>query len=138
MLADFLEALDGPVLAQEQNVNGTGVGAAVVVERRADGQIRNAVAVEITQSANRITEQITRSDIAAEVARKPADLLLVFDGAVLSHEENPNRARVCKRIVGIGCADGEIGHAVFVEVTYDGHRRAELVAESERSAEIAE
>ncbi len=52
-------------------------------------------------------------------------------------QENPHRAPVGPPVVIAGCPDGQVAHAVAVEIAQRGHRGAELIVIIEHAAEAA-
>ncbi len=60
-----------------------------------------------------------------------------LDRAVGVQKQDPHRACVAPSIVVEGSADGQIDHAVAVEIAECGHRSAEVIVVIERAGESA-
>ena len=57
-----------PVPVEEKNPHGAGSGCCFAVTRGADGEVNDAIAVEIADSNDRTTELISGVQLAAETA----------------------------------------------------------------------
>jgi len=83
---DLQLGLDRPVRIHEQDPRGATIGVA----HRPDGEIRNAIAVQIPRSSDRTAEQIVGPQRSTESAGVLSDLLLGLDGPIRIHEQDPH------------------------------------------------
>ncbi len=93
--ADLLLALDRAVGIHEEDPDRAAIGCAVVVSRRADGEVANAVAVEIAEACGRLSEGVAVVQYSREAALGIADLLVALDRAIGS-------------LGGAGAVDGDV------------------------------
>jgi hypothetical protein len=112
----FWWALTVPSAFEEQDVDWRRGWAAVVVVPGADGDVGDAVAVEVADGGDAVAELVEVVEVAGEAAGGVADLLLGADGAVGVHEQDVDGAAVGAAVVVFRHADGEVVDAVAVEV----------------------
>jgi hypothetical protein len=95
------------------------------------------VAVEVVQAGQRVAEEVSFEEVAAEAAQPFADLLPGRHGPVGIQEEDPHRSLArWTRVVG-GNAHREIAHAVAVQVADGRQRGPETIVGLQDAAESA-
>src|SRR5690606_8004419 len=73
---------------EEQHPHRPGVEVAVVVPGRSDGELGDAVAVEVAERGQRAPEEVAVVEVAGESALRRGDLLVVADAAEGVEEED--------------------------------------------------
>ena len=135
--ADLAVRLHGPVGVHEEDPDRPALGATVVVEGRAGGEVGHAIAVEVPQGGDGPPEVVEVVEHARKAPVELADLLVGLHRPVGVEEEDPQRSVLGAAVViGRGGGD-EIADRVPVEITGKGQREAELVVVVERSGEPA-
>ena len=118
-------------VAPEDDVAGAGAGAAAVVERRADNQVVEAVAVDVARRRDGIAGMVV-SDLGVdpEAADTQRDVIEVDRReAARRAEHDIGGAAVEKaRAVVVVSADDHIVEAVAVDVAGSRHREAGIIA----------
>ena len=90
-VADLLFGPDRAVGIQEQDMDGAAVAPAVIVPEGADGDVRETVAVEVTDTGDRYAETVVVVEGGRQAASAIADLLFGRDGPVGIQEQECRR-----------------------------------------------
>ena len=136
-VADLPVRLHRPVGVEEQHPHRAAVAAPVVILVRPDGQVADAVAVQIAQRGHRSAKAIAIAQDAHKAALGIADLLVRLDRPVPVEEQHPHRAAVRAPVVVMPRSHGQVADAVAVEIAKRGHRSAEAIAVIQDAVEIA-
>ena len=115
-VADLLLGLHRAIGVQEEHVDRTTVGAAVVVELGPDHDVGEAVTVEVTDTSHPLAEPVVVVERGGQPTRGVADLLLGLHGAIGVQEQDVDRTTVAAAVIILGHTDGDVVDAVTVEV----------------------
>ena len=119
-------ALHGPICVQQQHIHGSSICSAVAIAVSSDGQINHAVAIQVADRCHLIAEGGGVGERRATV-RAAGDLHAAFHGAVRVQQQHIHPATTTAAgVIAFGC-DGQIVHAVAIQVTQCRHRTAEEV-----------
>jgi hypothetical protein len=113
------------------------VAAAVVIVPRADGEISDSVAVEISERGDRASEAIVGAQETAEAALGGADLSVVAHRPVALEKEEPYGSGIGGAVIVLRGSDGGILDSVPVEVPERGHGAPEPIPRVEKAGEPA-
>ena len=135
--ADLPVRLHRPVGVEEQHPHRATISAPVVILDRPDGQVADAVAVQIAQRGHRGAEEIAIAQDARKAALGIADLPVRLDRPVRVEEQHPHRAAVRAPVVVMPRSHGQVADAIAVEIAKRGHRSAEAIAIDQCAGEAA-
>jgi len=115
---------------QEQEVDRAGPALDGTPRHPGRREVDDPVAVEITERFDGAAELRTVSEVD-EAPFGGADLLVALDRSIRVDEQDVDRAVVEPEVVVAGCADGDVPHAVPVQVAEAADRFAEEVTDLE-------
>ncbi len=127
----------GGIPFQEEEPQRPSAAPAIVISDRPHDEVGDPVVVEIGPRGDAVPEEIDVVEDSGESSRRIADFDVGFHGAVGVEEEDPDRPPITPSIIVAGCADGQIGGTIPVEIAEGGHARSEGVAVVEGSGESA-
>ncbi|MDB4409218.1 hypothetical protein N9235_00170 [Gammaproteobacteria bacterium] len=107
---------------QKQDPEGAAIFAAVIIKRRANGDVIYAVAVKVANAGNGTTEGVITIKIAIEIAGLVRNFLVHINAAVLVHEQDPDGTAVVLK----GRAHYEVADAISLQITDHRDGAAEL------------
>ena len=121
-------ALHRAVAVHQQYVHGSFLSFCVFIVLRTDDQIGDAVAIQVTQAGQRTAELVIVIQSAGrEAGQTVADLDVALHCAVAVHQQHVHCPFKVIQVFVLKCSDGQIPHAVPVQVTQAGQRTAEAV-----------
>ncbi len=126
--ADLLLRPDRTVVVQEQDVDrATVTTATVVIERSADNQISDPVAVDVSRPDDRRTEPVAIGKAIHQTAGDVADLLLRSDRSIGIHQEDEDSASVRATVVVPSGSNSNIDNAITIDIAYRSDRTKDIL-----------
>ena len=136
-VADFLMELDSAVVVEEQYIDSAASLSAVIVSLCSDGDVGDAIPVEVTQIGDRESKAIVIVEQASEASQRVADLLMRLDRAVSIHEQHIDGSASDSSVAVMGSSDCHVIDPVAVQVSQISDRRAELIIVIQHPGEAA-
>ena len=130
---ELLAVANRAIGVQEEHPHGAGVRGEAVVPRCAQGDVHDAVAVDVTEGGSRGAEAVPGEERAVEATRPGADLDRLLHRAARVQQQHPRRAAA---VVVLG-ADQQVPDVVAVQVAQARETRAEQVSRRQRLREAA-
>jgi len=113
-VADFLVSYYRGVTVEEQHPHGAAVQAtAVIIKRGAHGDVRDLIAVDVSEMGHGDAETVGGVEVPGESAFGTADLVMRLHRSVRVQKQHPQGAAA---LVGSVCPDVQLGQTVSVQI----------------------
>ncbi len=125
---DLLLVADRPISVDEQDRRSSGIDLAVVIERAADQQVREAIAVDVARRCHHGTPSVTVVDSRGEATLDRRDALFVADRAIGIEKQDVDGAPVAAATRSLPAADCDFAATVTIEIPHRCDAVTEVVA----------
>ena len=125
---DLLMRLHSTIGIHKQKPHRASIFTLIVVTNSSNCEVYHAISIEVPYRSHAITELITTIEHYGKASFRTRDLLMRLHSTIGIHKQKPHRASIGAPIIVIKTgSNGQVYHAISIEVPYRSHAITELI-----------